>query len=99
MSMRVLLSAAEDFLVAFKLMKRGVMVGTATGGSTGQPLTVALPGGGSMRICTKRDRFANGEELVGAGIRPGIEVKTTLEDVRNGRDPVLERAVAAVRPH
>jgi len=47
-----------------------------------------------MRICTKRDRFANGDEFVGIGIKPDVEVHQTLEDFRAGRDAVLERAIA-----
>jgi carboxyl-terminal processing protease len=89
-------SAAEDFMVAWKLTKRGPSLGTATGGSTGQPLIVALPGGGGVRICTKRDRFITGDEFVGTGIKPDIEVRTKFEDAQQGRDPVLERAVAEV---
>ena len=87
-------SAAEDFAVAWRLMKRGPMIGTATGGSTGQPLTLGLPGGGGMRICTKRDRFVTGDEFVGRGIQPDIEVRTKFEDAQQGRDRVLERAIA-----
>ena len=45
-------SAAEDFLVAFRVMSRGIIVGERSGGSTGQPLFFALPGGGSARVCT-----------------------------------------------
>lgn len=48
-------SAAEDFVVAFDAMKRGTIVGEPTGGSTGQPLLFVLPGGGTGRVCTKRD--------------------------------------------
>jgi C-terminal processing protease CtpA/Prc len=87
-------SAAEDFAAAWKMMKRGLTIGTASGGSTGQPLVLALPGGGGMRICTKRDRFANGDEFVGIGIKPDVEVRQTLEEFRAGRDAVLERAIA-----
>lgn len=89
-------SAAEDFMVAWKMTKRGPAIGTATGGSTGQPLQVGLPGGGGFRVCTKRDRFATGEEFVGVGIKPDIEVQTKFEDVQKGRDAVLERALAEV---
>ncbi|WP_175022853.1 S41 family peptidase [Rugamonas rivuli] len=61
-------SAAEDFTVAFRLMKRGVIVGEATGGSTGQPLFFALPGGGNARICVKRDVYPDGSLFVGKGV-------------------------------
>ena len=89
-------SAAEDFLVSFDLLNRGPMVGEASGGSTGQPMMVALPGGGVGRICAKRDTYPDGRNFVGVGIAPTIVVKPTVEDIRAGRDPVLERAAEAL---
>lgn len=89
-------SAAEDFLVAFRGMKRGLIVGEATGGSTGQPLMFPLPGGGGARICTKADSAPDGTEFVGVGIVPDRVVRPTVEDVRAGRDAVLDAAVAAL---
>lgn len=83
-------------MVSYQMLKRGVTVGTATGGSTGQPLFIKLPGGGSGRICVKRDRFPDGREFVGVGIKPDIEAKRTVADVRAGRDPELARAVEVV---
>lgn len=85
-------SAAEDFLVSFDVMKRGVMVGTATAGSTGQPMTFGLPGGGIARICVKRDTYPDGREFVGRGIMPHVIVDPTVDDVRAGRDRALESA-------
>jgi carboxyl-terminal processing protease len=89
-------SAAEDFLVSYTMLKRGLTVGEATGGSTGQPLSIKLPGGGSARICVKRDRFPDGREFVGVGITPDIEVKRSIDDVRAARDVVMAKAVSAV---
>jgi C-terminal processing protease CtpA/Prc len=68
-------------------------VGEATGSSTGQPLYVALPGGGSVRICTKHGQYPDGKEFVGVGIQPGVRVSPTIEDFRAGRDTVLDAAV------
>lgn len=90
-------SAAEDFLVAWKNSGRGKMIGEPSGGSTGQPLNFQLPGGGSARVCTKRDTFPDAAEWVGKGIDPDILVRLTLADVRAGRDAVLERAVAILK--
>jgi C-terminal processing protease CtpA/Prc len=90
-------SAGEDFMVAFDSMKRGAIVGEATGGSTGQPLVVALPGGGSARICTKKDTYPDGREWVGKGIEPTVKVVPTVADLKRGRDTVLEAALAALR--
>ena len=90
-------SAAEDFLIAWKNSGRGKIIGEPSGGSTGQPLSFTLPGGGSARVCTKQDTFPDGREWVGKGIEPDILVRPTLADVRAGRDTVLERALEFLR--
>ncbi|WP_373987397.1 S41 family peptidase [Duganella sp. BuS-21] len=87
-------SAAEDFVVTFNIMQRGLTLGEATGGSTGQAINFQLPGGGGARVCAKRDVFPGGREFVGIGVAPQIEVKQTVAGLRAGRDPVLERALA-----
>lgn len=86
-------SAAEDFVVAFNAVKRGVTVGEATGGSTGQPLMMRLPGGGGARICIKRDLTPDGHEFVGIGLTPDVAAHQSVEALRAGRDAVLERAL------
>ena len=90
-------SAAEDFAVAFDLMDAGPIVGEATGGSTGQPLSFRLPGGGSGRVTSKRDAYPDGTDFVGTGVLPDVPVEPTVEGLRAGRDPVLEAAVEALR--
>jgi C-terminal processing protease CtpA/Prc len=90
-------SAAEDFAVAFDTMKRGMIVGEATGGSTGQPLFIDLPGGGRARNCTKADTYPDGRVWVGVGIQPALEVHPTVADLRKGKDTVLEAALASLR--
>ena len=90
-------SAAEDFAVAFDALGRGRIVGEPTGGSTGQPLSFTLPGGGAARVCSKRDRYPDGTEFVGVGVQPDVVVRPTVDDVRAGRDPVLDVAARALR--
>lgn len=89
-------SAAEDFAVAFDGMKRGKLIGEATGGSTGQPLMLSLPGGGRARICTKQDTYPDGKAFVGVGVQPHMVVHPTVADFRANRDTVLEAAIAEV---
>ncbi len=86
-------SAAEDFTAGFHDMKRGRIVGETTGGSTGQPLSFPLPGGGAARVCTRHCTLADGTEFVGVGIRPDVAVSPTIADIRAGRDAVLEAAL------
>ncbi len=90
-------SAAEDMVAAFDMLDRGKIIGQATGGSTGQPLMFPLPGGGTARVCTKHDSYADGTEFVGKGIQPDIEITPTIDDIRNQRDRALEAAAAELR--
>jgi len=85
-------SAAEDFTATFKSMKRGVVIGEPTGGSTGQPVFVNLPGGGLAAVCAKRDFFSDGTEFVGVGIQPDILVRPSAKGIAEGKDEVLNAA-------
>lgn len=88
-------SAAEDFVAVLHAAKRATVVGRPTGGSTGQPLRVELPGGGGARICTKRDTYPDGREFVGVGIQPDVVVDPLR--LPDQTDPELARALTVVR--
>lgn len=86
-------SACEDFIVPFKDNGRAVILGENTQGSSGQPYGIELgvPGMGAG-VGTKREYFPDGSEFEGLGIKPDVDVRTTAEDLRSGRDPVRQRA-------
>ncbi|MFT3823059.1 MAG: S41 family peptidase [Chitinophagaceae bacterium] len=86
-------SAAEDFLIYADNQKHMIRIGQNSFGSTGQPYMFDMPGGGSARICTKKDTYPDGREFVGYGVKPDIEVKTTLNDYIQKNDPVLNKAL------
>jgi C-terminal processing protease CtpA/Prc len=90
-------SAAEDFMVAYVSMKRGLTIGEPTGGSTGQPLYFTLPGGGGAVVCSKRDKFPDGSDFVGKGVQPDITVHPTIVDFRAKRDTILEAALKELK--
>lgn len=86
-------SAAEDFLIYADNQKHMIKIGENSFGSTGQPFQFDMPGGGAARVCTKQDMYPDGREFVGYGIKPDIEVKRTLNDYLEKKDPVMERAL------
>jgi len=90
-------SAGEDTAAAFKLMHRGKIIGMPSGGSTGQPLMLDLPGGGVARICVKRDRYPDGSDFVGIGVLPDESADITVSDVRGGGDSVLAKAIDVLK--
>lgn len=90
-------SAAEDFVMIFDAMHRGQLIGEPTGGSTGESDYFLLPGGIRGRVCTKRDFYPDGKEFVGVGIKPHILVKPTIQDIAEGSDPVLNKALEILK--
>ncbi|MES2265810.1 MAG: S41 family peptidase [Bacteroidota bacterium] len=90
-------SAAEDFLIILSTLKgRATVMGQRSYGSTGQPMPLALPALSQSRICTKRDTYPDGRDFVGLGVIPDIEIERTPDDVINGKDGVLQRALKEI---
>ncbi|MBO9594212.1 MAG: peptidase S41 [Niabella sp.] len=87
-------SAAEDFLIAADNQKHMIRMGEPSFGSTGQPLVFDMPGGGSARVCTKKDTYPDGREFVGYGIQPHITVIPTVQEYLSGKDVVKDAALA-----
>ena len=56
-----------------------------------------LPGGGTGRVCSKRDSYPDGRSFVGAGIHPQLRVSPRVADLQAGRDTVLEAALDLLR--
>lgn len=90
-------SAAEDFLVFLDGQKHIKRIGQVTNGSTGQPMSVDLVKGIWASICAIANYHPNGDEFVGVGIKPHIEVIETLKDRMEGRDKTLEIAINELR--
>ncbi|MCD8237415.1 MAG: S41 family peptidase [Prevotellaceae bacterium] len=70
-------SAAEDFCGVFVSMKRGILIGQPTGGSTGNGVRIPLiPETMTWaNICSKHDTAPDGTEFVGKGFMPDIPVE------------------------
>lgn len=81
-------SAAEDFLISLKLNfpNRAVLVGSATGGSTGAPMVCPLFNGLYYRICTRfplTPIFQN-------GLQPDCTYEPTIDELLNRKDCIFK---------
>lgn len=79
------ISACEDFVGPSKDSGRATVVGETTQGSAGLPFIYDFHNGMSLRIAIKRNYFPDGSEFEGVGIKPDIEVQTTIDDLKSGR--------------
>jgi carboxyl-terminal processing protease len=85
-------SACEDFIMPFKDNGRATIIGETTEGSSGQPYFFNFGNGMSLLVGAARYSFPDGSPFESVGITPTIPVALRLADVRNGVDPVLEKA-------
>jgi C-terminal processing protease CtpA/Prc len=90
-------SSAEQFVTGIRTMRRGTIVGEATGGSVSNPMVFQLPGGGMGFIASKDDYYPDGRLFNGVGIMPDVPVSPTIADIRAGRDRALEKAVEMLK--
>ena len=86
-------SACEDFVMPFKDNGRATLVGETTQGSAGLPHTYDFHNGMVVRIADKRLLFPDGSELEGMGMKPDVEAHPSIEDLSQGRDAVLQKAL------
>jgi len=93
------MSTAELFIVAMTDSGRAQTVGRQTAGTSGNPVTFRLPGGGVARFSTGAFRRRDGTPIEGVGITPDISTAYTIAAFRQGDDPDLaaaERLLLAV---
>ncbi len=86
-------SACEDFVVPFKDNGRAVIIGERTMGSSGQPYIYSFNKDIFIAIGTKREYMPDGSLFEGIGIAPDIKVQPSLDNIKKGKDVVLEEAI------
>lgn len=92
------ISYAESVMGYVADRKLGTIVGSTTAGTNGNVATFPVPGGFTIAFTGMRVTGHDGRtpfHLV--GIKPDISVVSTLAGLRDGRDEVLERALAVIR--
>jgi carboxyl-terminal processing protease len=73
-------SAAEDFVMPFKVTGRARVVGQTTHGSTGQPYVYDFGNGMWFFVSSKRVFFPDGSPFKGVGITPDVKVEPVLQE-------------------
>jgi carboxyl-terminal processing protease len=87
-------SAAEIVAGAMQDRGRAVLIGERTFGKGSVQSPQTLSNGGQLRITIERWYTPNDRAIHGTGITPDYIVNNTPEDLREGKDPQLEAAIA-----
>ena len=90
-------SAAEIFAGGLKDLGRARVFGGRTVGAALPSTIERLPNGDGFQYAFANYVSAGGEELEGIGVIPHVEVAPTREALLEGRDPVVEAAVAWIK--
>lgn len=85
-------SATNDFVNVMRLLPQVTTMGDRTGGGSGLPFSSELPNGWGVRFsaCPMLDVDKQHTEF---GIDPDVSVSMTEEDIRKGRDTIIEAAI------
>ncbi|WP_179337579.1 S41 family peptidase [Winogradskyella ludwigii] len=89
-------SQAEYTAMAFRAGDKTTIIGSTTAGADGNISAILLPGGLTTAISGIGVLYPDGSETQRVGIVPDIEVKPTIEGIKNGRDEVFERAIQLI---
>ena len=90
---RVCASYCEDFLMPFKTSGRGTLIGETTAGTYAQTVSLDLGDGMSVLIAATVERFPDGSDFEGVGIKPDFPVSSTPVEVGNGTDSCMRKAL------
>jgi C-terminal processing protease CtpA/Prc len=90
------MSADETFLGMVEHYRLADIVGGPSAGTNGTINTFSLPGGYQVRWTGARVLKLDGSQHHGIGILPTVPVSRTIAGVAEGRDEVLERAIALI---
>lgn len=92
-------SAAENLVIDLKESNNAIIIGSPTGGDTGnRPKTFTTKQGFKYRFPTRKPPQVsnNGFPMEGIGIKPHFEVCQTIEDFLKNRDTVLEFTIEKI---
>jgi len=91
------ISHAEFTCMGLQAVPGAVLIGSRTQGADGNVSTLELPGGITTLFTGIGIYYPDGRETQRVGIIPDIEVRPTIQGLIEGRDEVLERALAYIR--
>lgn len=85
-------SAANGFVNSMGMLPQVAIIGDVTGGGSGLPFYSELPNGWAVRFSTS-PIFNSNMQQTEFGIDPDIKVDMNDEDVKDGKDTIIETAL------
>ncbi|GHB34162.1 hypothetical protein GCM10008106_14250 [Mongoliitalea lutea] len=90
-------SAPEFHAMGLQVGENVMTIGSQTAGADGNVATIKIPGGYSTFFSGVGIYYPDGTETQRVGIKIDLEVKPTIQGVKEGRDEVLEKAIELLK--
>ncbi len=87
------LSLSEFTAMAFQTADNIITIGNQTAGADGRNIAIEYLGGYKTSFSSYGIMYPDGTESQRKGVKIDIEIKPTINGLRNGRDEVLEKAI------
>jgi C-terminal processing protease CtpA/Prc len=87
------ISQAEHTGLFLKAANGTTLIGSPTNGANGDVTQFRLPGRIRVTFTGQSVRHPDGTQLQRRGLQPDIAVRPTIDDIRRGRDAVLQTAI------
>lgn len=89
-------SSAEFHTMAYQAHPNATVIGSTTAAADGNVSPIILPGGISTMISGIGVYYPDGTETQRIGVALDMEVKPTIKGIREGRDELMEKAIAII---
>jgi len=89
-------SATNDFVNAMRYFPKVVTMGDRTGGGSGLPFSSEIPNGWAVRFSASPMLDADMQQIE-FGIEPDVAVNLNTDDIAEGKDTLIEAAIAYLK--
>ncbi|WP_167855082.1 S41 family peptidase [Hymenobacter wooponensis] len=90
------ISLAEYTAMALRATPHAIILGSPTAGADGDVSRIVLPGNLVTRISGTGVYYPDGRETQRIGIVPDVQLRPTVQGIREGRDELLEKALELI---
>ena len=94
---RFTISARETYCLAMKVLPQVTFVGDTTSGAFSNQINRELPNGWGYSLSIGEWVDENGVSYEGIGLAPNIVIQNKKQDVLNGKDEALEKAIEILK--
>lgn len=89
-------SAGESTAMQHRLAPNSLIIGRQTAGADGAVYRIPIPGGGFFKYTWNGAYYPNWEILQRKGVKIDIPVSPTVNDIKEGRDVWIEKAIEII---